>query len=557
MDMASKHEDYLLENAKIDDGPPVRYLLPPKKRNLDGETDKESKLRRWTFGEKDPDKPNKTILLVGETGSGKSTLINAMCNYVMGIKFEDQEWFEVIDEREKDTQSQSQTSEVTVYEIFGYEGKIVPYSLTVIDTPGYGDTRGIEYDAVITQKLHALFCSEGGVQEINAVGLVLKASDNRLSDRLIYIFDSVTSLFGKDMEVKIVALITHSDGMPPTNALKALEDAKIEFAKNEKNQPVHFVFNNCQSTVITEKTEFGLKQAWARTKTGMDQFTAFLEKTAPQNLEKTVEVMKERIRLAACINNLTEKIKLIELKKKEIQETLEGLEKQKEALRRGDEVEIEVDEPSKEKESIDGGMWLVAYSGAVCCTVCEENCHYPGCTWAWYPGLCEVMKGGHCTVCTGKCPASDHVKERKKYVIKTRKVKKTVGELKQSASELKQNNEADEEQNDPLLSNLQREKEKLEKQKDQLLDKAYQHVEKLEQIALNVNSLFTHVHLDPLIKMMEDKGDKQKVEKLKKMKSRVDEGILAAMRYRLKCFAGKVTAFAQVVGKGFKNLGNM
>lgn len=538
--MASKHDDYLLENAKIDDGPPVRYRLTPKKKTLDAETDGKSKLRRWTFGEKkNPNKPNKTILLVGETGSGKSTLINAMCNYVMGVKFEDQEWFEIIEEKKEDTRSQSQTSEVTVYEIFGYEGKTIPYSLTIIDTPGYGDTRGIEYDAVITQKLHDLFCSDNGVHEINAVGLVLKASNNRLSDRQMYIFDSVVSLFGKDMEVKIVALITHSDGMPPKNALKALEDAKIEFAKNEKNQPVHFVFNNCLGTVITEETEFGLKHAWEVTKRGMNQFTAFLEKTAPQNLETTVKVLKERIRLAACINNLTERIELIELKKKEIKQTLE-------ALRRGDEVKIEVDEPYKEKEVIDGGLLFFAYGGAVCCTVCEENCHYPGCTLAWSPKHCQVMKKGHCTVCTRKCPASDHVKEKMKYVIKTKKVKKTVGELKQ-------NNEANEEQNDDLLSNLQKEQEELEKDKDQLLNEVYQHVEKLEQIALNVNSLFTHVYLDFLIKMMEDKKDAEKIQKLKKMKSRVDPGILAAMRGGFEYAGGKVTAFVKAAAKGIKS----
>ena len=155
------------------------------------------------------------------------------------------------------------------------------------------------------------------------------------------------------------------------------------------------------------------------------------------------------------------------------------------------------------------------------------------------------MKKGRCTVCTKKCPASDHVKEKKKYVIKTRKVKKTIGELKQ-------NNEADKEQNDNLLSKFRKEQEKLEEEKDQLLDEAYQHVVELEKIAVNVNSLFTHVHLDLLIKIMEDKKDTEKVENLKKMKSRVDPGILAALQGGLKV-AGKLTASAKAAGKGFKS----
>ncbi|XP_076151741.1 uncharacterized protein LOC143134912 isoform X1 [Alosa pseudoharengus] len=503
-------QDIISKSDLIRSGCPVVYRLKPKKEEI-------GTLTRMTVGEKNVEKINKSILLVGETGTGKSTLTNALVNYAMGVRWEDEIWFQIVEDENKD-QSESQTSDVIVYEIFGFEDKVLPYSLTLIDTPGYGDTRGNGRDAIVSQRLFDLFGSEDGVKELNTVGLVLKQSDNRQTDRLMYIFQSLMSLFGKDMEQNIVALITQSNGRTPTNVFQTLKAANIKCATNESNQPVHFLFDNYQHEDRTEETDGHQDKVSVR---GMNEFTAFLEKQKPQKMNETVKVLNGRIELIACIQNMQDRIMLIELKQTEVEQTQEALRTYAHEMKRNETFTVEVDEVYKDKKSLGKIPKLTRIlAKSYCCTVCESNCHT-----IWYNLLKIYGLSSTCRMCP--CPESDHVSENWIYVVKTRKVQKTQEEIKKKYED----NKSQAENQMSLLESLEKQIKDFTAERSQLLEEAYRHVVTLNDIALDANSLSSHVHLDFLIEKMEEKGDIEKVRILEEMRRRQNKRVRAALKY--------------------------
>ena len=105
---------------------------------------------------------------MGATGSGKTTLINAMLNYILGVEWDDTFRFMLISEEGNSSkpknQAHSQTSKVTAYELHHREGFKIPYSLVIVDTPGYGDTKGVERDYEITDSIQQFFKDDQGIQ---------------------------------------------------------------------------------------------------------------------------------------------------------------------------------------------------------------------------------------------------------------------------------------------------------------------------------------------------------------------------------------------------------
>lgn len=68
----------------------------------------------------------KVLMVVGATGAGKTTLINGMVNYILGVQWKDNFRYKLIIEDDKVSQGKSQTKDITAYTFYPMEGSALP-----------------------------------------------------------------------------------------------------------------------------------------------------------------------------------------------------------------------------------------------------------------------------------------------------------------------------------------------------------------------------------------------------------------------------------------------
>lgn len=104
-----------------------------------------------------------------------------MINYIVGVEWSEDYRFKLTNVSLSGPQAKNQTSEVTVYKIHHQEGFKIPFSLTVVDSPGFVRTREAETD--IRQQLCRLFTSVSGVSQIDAVCVVAAVTHVTLTQK--------------------------------------------------------------------------------------------------------------------------------------------------------------------------------------------------------------------------------------------------------------------------------------------------------------------------------------------------------------------------------------
>ncbi|KAG1968290.1 uncharacterized protein LOC120489817 isoform X2 [Pimephales promelas] len=482
-------------SKQVEDG--SNENLPIFKLNL-SETWKNSNgfCRRSTFG-KEKNKENKTIMMIGATGAGKSTLINSMINYILGVQWEDDFRFVLIDEGKQKSQAESQTSEITAYQINHMDGFRVPYSLTIVDTPGFGDTRGISHDQKITTQIQEFFSARGGIDRIDAVCFVVQASLARLTHTQKYVFDSILSIFGKDIAENILVLVTFADGKKPP-VLEAIKVSEVPCSTNESGEPLHFKFNN--SALFATNNESPEDNAyscgnfdqmfWKLGFFSMEKFFISLNKMETKSLSLTQEVLKERQHLEVLVEGLQPQINAGLTKLNEIKKTRAALDQHKTEMEANKdfEYELEVIVPKQ----IENKSRYFLTNCQKCHFTCHDACKYGNDS---DKEKCSSMTKGKCHVCPGKCAWNVHSNQKYKWDYVKEKRKETYQDLKKRFEDAHGQVMSKEK----IFEELEKELDVVQDIVAGLIEKSQETLERLQDIALKPNPLSTPDYIDLMI----------------------------------------------------------
>lgn len=342
---------------------------------------------------------SKTIVAVftGASGHGKSTEINAFISYLFGGDLEDAARIMVIDDRGA-KQSGSVTQMVTCYRIRPLSSAFAGKTLLVVDTPGFGDSRGFERDAFVTSAMSEFFKT---VNHVNAVIFTVRANQARTAF-LRPISTYVFSLFAKDVRGCLRTAYTFSDAGAPL-ARGALRELGWPVENGE------IAVNNSAFTIVLDggQKDAMIRETWIRSVQGQFKVMAMLRRAAPVSTHKSSEVTRKRMMLEGRCE-LAEKTILQTAN--EAQTLIAQLSALAEAVGKapGQKVKV-VNDVSVQKPVQDD-------KSTTLCLDCNFTCHEVCALSDDAEKMnCVAMSNGFCTVCKKKCKWDRHRNAR--YII--------------------------------------------------------------------------------------------------------------------------------------------
>ena len=383
-------------------------------------------------------------------------------------------------------QAISQTQWITCYTIHPLKGSRLQYSLNIIDTPGFGDTRGIERDREIVDQIRLLFHDQTftGFACIDSVCFIVKAPDARLTHTQRYIFDSILSLFGNDIKDNISFLITFADGNTPP-VLQALKECDLLFGS-------YFLFNNSGLFASNSERECLGPMFWRMGMKSFVDFFAHLDTLTTKSLVLTMEVLDKRNMLEMTVENIIPLIDAGLHKVEELMAEIKILQNNETEIMENQNFTYTVQETRQIQKDLPAGHHVTN------CLTCHMTCH-KDCKIAEdaKKKKCRAIdrKTGNCIQCS--CHWTQHKNTPYIFEYQTEDITKTYAE------KLKKYNVASSKtmSHKTLVCKMEEELEEMENRLQEKIQTVNDYTNELKEIALRPNPLSIQEYIDLLIEV--------------------------------------------------------
>ena len=453
--------------------------------------------------------PERVLILVGAIGAGKSTLINSMANYILGVNWSHDFRFRLITTDYGSTQGHSQTKYIMAYTFPYRRGSPVHYNLTIIDTPGFGDVGGIKQDKKIMAHIRKLFersCQDGGIDTIHGIGFVATAPESTLTPTQKFIFNAILHNFGVDIGGNISLMVTFADRRKPP-ILDAVERAELPIT------PTMFKFNSSalyapNAEHSDEDSDFNSLFWKTDMKSFRDFFRNFREAEA-WSMQLSGELLREREQLENLAQNLYHYQLQLKMNKLSILCTeREILHQNKELVMANKDFKFEAEEESVAKVDIENETHCVT-NCQVCNHTCHVDCSIPNNDRKMW---CSAMSNGFCVICPGKCYWDRHTHDSFYYEPRRTVVKRTYKSMQMKYIVSSKDSQGKAMPSELVFAGIDREISELRQEVFAMIVQLQQTLERLEELTNKPNPMTLVNYIDCLVHLetKQSRNDKER-----------------------------------------------
>ena len=511
------------------------------------------------------------VMIMGETGVGKSTWINAIANYLefntleeaMKNKASDMKALipstfnfmqkgqnQVItvgeqDENEKFAVGKSATQKPKEYQLL-----VGDRTVNFIDTPGIGDTEGIEIDR---QNFDNILTFISYYEKLHAVCILVKPDQARLTAGFKFCLLELLVHLHKSLIKNIIFCFTHTRGTFYTPgetffSLKALL-SKHKLTFNFAPEKNYFCFDNeafkmlaCvkNGVEIGQRNVKAYSESWAIAAEMTHKMIEQIKHLPAHDVKNTLSMNEARIICMSLGKPIAEIVDVIQETSEESKKVIEFIKCNDSDIKELKNLHfkefrletIPLDRPQNvcahqdcvEIVKVGDGRQNQTHYKTIChdfCTIKDDghsgtNNHYLKDCWAFY-GL--GLFGKACRVCEHNWKWHMHITYKTELVEQEFLSQSVKDKIKEKGSVQEQKNE--------LLKQIRKKTEELEEEQKTLLVSAAKFATFMNSTALVATNDAFHEYLDTMIAYEEKEGMKDvlKIERWKKNKENYDDQV--------------------------------